>query len=88
MPPSEQMICMRIFASCEILFHPSPKQSNPRLMKQKKKRNQKEKYLRQRGRETFALHYRNDDAFDATEEANEPVDPATEQNQWSFWPGY
>ena len=30
--------------------------------------------------------YRNE-ACNPTETANEPVDPTTEHEQWSFWPG-
>ena len=36
---------------------------------------------------TTLSHCNRNEACNTTEEANEPVDPTTEQNQWSFWPG-
>jgi len=37
--------------------------------------------------QTTLSHCNHNEACNTTEEANEPVDPTTEQHQWSLWPG-
>ena len=56
------------------------------FVKKKEEKARRRKYLRQRFRvltdHPFTLPYRNE-ACSPTETANEPVDPTTDQNQWS-----